>query len=292
MCAVGFGLLTVLDQYVCARINSIGDIDSTYGTGGLLTVPKDDLVVNHLALHEDGKMLVARIPSLPDDAACRYLTDATLDISFNNGGCVIETGDVRVSALSVQENGQVLIAWRLQNTTLYRIYRYNYDGTVDSTLGSSTTDYINIDAGNIDVQAVSVQDDGKILVAGPSRATSSALIGRFLNDGQPDATFAGSRDFVSVSTGTGSQNIFHDVRQLPDGSIVAIGESQYRFLVTKLLSQGDFDTSFGQNGTITTSPWLERGRAEIILVESDGSFIVVGYSFDSIEKYFVAIKYL
>jgi uncharacterized delta-60 repeat protein len=291
ICAEGFTLNGV-DQITCTRITNTGNIDSTYGNNGVRSIPEPDLKIIKLALQTDGKMLLAGnsfgVPS-SNDTLCRYSSDSLIDTSFGTTGCI--TGFQFIQALSVQGDGKILVVSGLRGSPPYKVNRYNNDGTADQTFSSVNTNFIEIDAGNIFVQTADVQSDGKVIIAGytGSLYTKDAAIARFLNDGQPDISFGNGGFTGQILNG---DDEYREVRVLPDLSVIAVGSSNAKFLISKFTTQGLLDSSFDADGTVTTSPWVENGTAERILVEPDGSFTVTGQSRNNLTSYIVAIKYL
>lgn len=293
----GLGVKTVGGAEVaCTRFTSNGNLDSTYGNNGLLIIPEPSLEITKLALQADGKILVAGnsygAPS-STDTLCRYLPDGTIDSSFGasgspSPGCI--PGHQYIAALSVLGDGKFIVVSGLRGSPPYKVARYNSDGTEDQTFGPNNSNFVGINAGAIAIQSVDVQSDGKIIVAGFTGATYTmdAAIARFMQDGQPDTTF-GTNGITSPNISLDDE--YADVRVLVGGSIVAVGKSNGKFLISKFTSQGAFDPSFDTDGTVTTSAWGTSSAAERVLTESDGSFFVTGQAYTSLKSFFVVLKY-
>jgi uncharacterized delta-60 repeat protein len=126
------------------------------------------------------------------------------------------------------------------------LVRYNADGTRDLSFQPPA---------GLTGTALAVQSDGKILVAG--NATSGFV--RLNTDGSVDTSFnATGPSLVGASS----------IVELPGGDLlVAVGENVYRFL-----SNGTFDTSFGNVGTASNA----NLTASAMTVESNGTIVVVG----------------
>lgn len=147
--------------------------------------------------------------------------------------------------------------------------------------GSTTDEYTNI-------HAVTVQVDGKIVVAGNTDGTNrrySAFISRYNADGSLDTSFAtqgwalfdfGSGDFENVA--------FTDVSVIADGRIVASGYSTVpgqptlrRVSLVRLLSNGQPDTSFSSDGTkVLPFNGYATGESTAHQVLADGTVYLVG----------------
>ncbi|MGH7138413.1 MAG: delta-60 repeat domain-containing protein, partial [Pirellulales bacterium] len=66
----------------------------------------------------------------------RYNPDGSLDTSFGNGGILEEGTDVNASVIAVQDDGKIVIAGN-DSSKKVAVWRFNADGTLDSTFGSS-----------------------------------------------------------------------------------------------------------------------------------------------------------
>lgn len=135
-----------------------------------------------------------------------------------------------------------------------------------------------------------VQPDGKIVVAAdkwdPNTTDLFYYTYRYNPDGTPDATF-GNNGVSRLFVGDKCKN--YDLQLLPDGHIVVIGQSEYcvngicgapQFIMMRLLSNGDMDTSFGNQGhLISTDVFGSQGTNAIpsrVRRFPDGSFLIGG----------------
>jgi uncharacterized delta-60 repeat protein len=165
------------------RLNRDGSLDTTFtclfnGT------------VRTIAVQSDGKILVggdfgsyyASSTSTPVVAnrIIRLNSDGTIDTTFwagqtngTNFGFVSINADPsgRTNVIEIQTDGKILVGGSFPNSnaryrysgtdySLYRIIRLNTDGSVDPTF------YRANGIANLDVRAIAVQSDGKILVGG------------------------------------------------------------------------------------------------------------------------------
>src|SRR5262249_35741535 len=114
----------------------------------------------------------------------RFLADGRPDLSFGDAGTVALPADVVPNAIAVQADDAVVVAVAAGTAG---VLRYLADGSRDPTLYPTTS---GLD--RVDVSAVAVQRDGKILAAG-SRIAEGVVqtdVVRLLRDGAADATFA------------------------------------------------------------------------------------------------------
>ena len=151
-------------------------------------------------------------------------------------------------------------------------------GALDTTFdtdGKATADFASFgDRAN----AVAVQDDGKIVVAGYSYQASSdsdfALV-RYNADGSLDAGF-GTGGRVTTGFGT-SQDVAEAVAVQRDGRIVVAGYSYGHIAVARYTRAGALDASFGDGGKVTTSFFSgSTHQAYAVALQPDGKIVVAG----------------
>ncbi len=162
-----------------------------------------------VTLQPDGKILVAGYSSNGshnDFALVRYNADGSLDSTFDGDGkltTAIGTSNELGYSLTLQPDGKILVAGQSFNGSHndFALVRYNADGSLDTTFdgdGKLTTAIGNDHDYGL---SVTLQPDGKILVAGSSRNGSKwdfALV-RYNADGSLDTSFDSSyTDFGSA----------------------------------------------------------------------------------------------
>ncbi len=161
------------------------------------------------------------------------------------------------------------------------------DARLDPTFAG--TGKVTIDLGGAErAEALLLQPDGKILVAGSSSAgTSAAFLERLNADGSPDPTFDGDGRLMLDATGVDQVPA---LAQQPDGrllvawqTLTTTGETvTYRVRLLRLNADGSPDTSFAAGGTNELftggAPGLQGGGpagAQAIAPQPDGRTIVL-----------------
>ena len=147
---------------------------------------------------------------------------------------------------------------------------------------------------NDQATAMTLQSDGKILVAGVSNIGGSfdfALV-RHNTDGSLDSSF-GTSGKVTTDIGTTSDDYVYAVAVQSDGKILVSGYSNrggtYDFTLVRYGTTGSLDTTFGTGGKVTTdigTSSFDSGNA--ITIQSDGK-ILVGGSTDASGNYDFAV---
>jgi uncharacterized delta-60 repeat protein len=194
-------------EFAVLRYTSDGRLDPTFGAGGVVTTAFSDglSTAYALALQRDGKIIAAGIAQgsggqdSADFALARYNADGSLDSSFNGGGLLTTRRSSSVSAQAppagaittdfsghfdsayavvVQDDGKILAA----GASLSRpqdfdsqdvaIARYKPDGELDASFGENGKTVTDFFGHLAYADAIALQSDGRIVVAGASRSTS------------------------------------------------------------------------------------------------------------------------
>ena len=132
-------------------------------------------------------------------------------------------------------------------------------------------------------EAVAIQADGKVVVAGYSerKFTASYALSRYLPDGSLDPSFGGDG---TVTADLGDFDGVEDVLVQPDGRIVGVGGATVgeddRLGVVRVLPDGRLDASFGSGGTVKLADahgYLCFDPFAVTL-QPDGKLVIAGSS--------------
>ncbi len=149
-------------------------------------------------------------------------------------------------------------------------------------------------------QAVAIQPDGKIVVAGTGYdgAIDGFGLARFNPDGSPDPTFGSGGKVVTVFATFSGRAFADTVIIQPDGKIVAaggdFGDSEgYAFdvLLARYNADGSLDPTFGTGGKIITTLRDVTYGAKAIALQSDGKIVAVGQVFNPYGSDFLLTRY-
>ncbi len=226
-------------DFTLVRYLDDGSLDGSFGTGGIVKTDIADNVdiLYSLALQADGKIVAGGRGAIAGMngyvfALARYNANGSLDTSFGTGGKTtlrlgFPGGNEGASGLVIQSDGKIVMGGDFLtggNTSDFAVVRYNADGTLDSCFGNGGIVSTAIGSGNDFISALSLQSDGKIVVAGDTSAGGglSFALARYNADGSLDARFGGGGKVItnlgdnnySYTTGVGIQS---------DGKIVAAG---------------------------------------------------------------------
>lgn len=153
-------------------------------------------------------------------------------------------------------------------------------GTLDTSFNGTGIVTGNYTSGNNSADAMVIQPDGKIVIAGATGVASSIKVGvsRYNPDGTLDTTF-GVNGKISFSSGW-IKSFIKDIDVLPDGKIVMAG---YRWdnttgdaIMARVNPDGSFDNTFGTNGVAI----IDGGQTEVVesfAITDNGDYIISGY---------------
>lgn len=273
-------------QWVVARYQPDGSLDATFGVNGFVDLPSGEVTmgtrITDLALDPLGRIVAAGWISLevPTFGLARLLPNGTPDPSFGEGGMVftrLRGGANAVAMTTVRVNGtdvDRIVAAGVTSTDV-ALAGFLPNGAPDPTFGTNGS--TRVDVRSFDgAEDLEVQGDGKLVVA------AGEQLARFLPDGTLDASFGVdgvTPDMTRDAPNGGSHKT--DVAVQDDGNIVAAGWAYtpdaevYAFAVSRHLSNGEFDPSFG-GGTVVTTTIGERSRSATVALQPDGMIVLAG----------------
>jgi uncharacterized delta-60 repeat protein len=267
-------------KFVIARYNGDGTPDITFDGDGEVVAPfgfdpSDNNGVD-IALQADGKILAAKASDYAPVRFVRYNANGSLDSSFGNDGVASVPVGAYGVALTVQSDGRILA------TADFFLIRLDPNGSVDPTFGGG--DGILLLPTWASKSAI--QGDGKIVVA---------LAGGSLRRYNPDGTL--DPGFGSDGTVLAPLNMyFATISIQPDGKILVSGSYEFGshtdFALARYNSNGSLDTSFDDDGLVTTA-FNSGGVAEVAthVVEASGRILAAGYSRKGTKSDFALARY-
>lgn len=294
-----------------ARYNPDGTLDEEFGRDGkVVTRLADEYDYSRaydLALQKDGKIVAVGSAIHPDlrghvFAITRYSPDGTLDKTFGKGGKVLtnivaaEDGpEESARAVAIQPDGKIVVAGATgEYVSDFAVVRYDKNGRLDTKFGKAgkaVTDIMGLDV----AEAVSIQPDGKIVVAGyatDETAKDDFVVVRYLPNGKLDTAFGEGGKIVTNFMG--GQDRAFDMVLLPDSKIVVAGSAQvggewcqttdgvtricdqFGYALARYNDDGTLDTSFGEEGTALLQA-EETGEAYAIALLDDGRLALGGH---------------
>ena len=295
-CDVSVVIAGVLDT----TFNSVGYAVHHNAAGGGSSDSGAAIVVDG-----DGRILVTGSSwngSNNDMAIWRYNGDGTLDTTFNSTGYAVHhnaaggNGNDNGSAIAIDGDGKIVVAGSSEleavNAPDIAVWRYNSDGTLDTTFnsvgyvthnnaggaGGNTWDY---------AYGMVIDNNGKIVVTGSSNSTADTemVIWRFNSNGTLDTSFDADGFAVYDDTGTDRDDVGYGVAIDGNGKIVVAGRytngGKYDMAVWCYNNDGSIDTSFNTTGFVSHNDaaggnGYDYGYA--VTVDADGKIVVAGSS--------------
>jgi uncharacterized delta-60 repeat protein len=247
-----------------ARYNTDGSPDQTFdGDGKAVTrIGSTDAFLNDLAVQPDGRIVTAgrartESPDRADPVVVRFTVAGALDTTFDGDG-IFSTSFIQASisnnasaaqGLALQPDGRIVVVADRASDTQAGLFRLNSDGSPDTTFGTGGGRATATRYANNTFADVSLQPDGKIIVAGVGETCPSGFciyVGRYTANGFLDTTFS-CDGFTTTNTDVSQLNSVRSVVATADGRIVAAGHSTYYglnnssdtdFLIARYLSGG------------------------------------------------------
>jgi uncharacterized delta-60 repeat protein len=211
-----------------------------------------------------------------------------LDHTFDNDGRrIVDSGvEDRIQAVAIQPwDSKIVIAGYSNESGAddILVMRFNANGSLDSSFDRDGRVVIR-GPGNDRAQAIALQPDRKIVVAGyiGVAGNNDFRIVRLNANGSLDSRFAGNGQ-TSIR-GFGGDDRALAVALQPIGRETKIVVTGYTdvfgtddFAVARLKADGTLDNSFNGSGRLIIN---DRGdnRAQAVAVQADGKIVLVGYT--------------
>ena len=229
--------------FCVSRVLENGALDTTFGDGGTKLVPAVGVdFATALTMQPDGKLLIAgrcrdASPTATNQACVvRLLSSGQRDVAFGTNGAVsmhaagINNNNAEYNAVAVQHDGKILIGGvcraSVNNPQQFCLIRLLPNGTADATIGSLGLVITMTATSYAEVQNISLQPDGKIILAGNCKTTANPTkldfcSSRLHDTGELDVGYSG--DGRSV-TPVGTANDFvHASLLQADGKLILAG---------------------------------------------------------------------
>jgi uncharacterized delta-60 repeat protein len=231
--AVGYGSSAAGNPLapMAARYNADGSLDSSFGTGGQLTLPlAQEFLVRGAALQPDGKLVIAGRygpPGSLDFGLVRLLPNGAADPSFDGDGLATANFPGTEDGYSVVllPDGRHVVAGSHDGD--FALVRFLPDGSLDTAFGTGGLATASFGAPVTPDEAVRLPN-GKLMLAGSTNDTGPAqdfLLARFHADGPLDPSF-GNAGFLRTDVNASSNGCQAVAIAGPDLVLAAGGSCQ------------------------------------------------------------------
>ncbi|HSH76591.1 MAG TPA: hypothetical protein VLA09_12955, partial [Longimicrobiales bacterium] len=268
--------ITVLGEREMVRFDGNGEMDASFGTGGVVnvnTVLGSGRWGRALRIQPDGKIVVAARQTISPYPwiVARFDAIGALDPTFGTGGIVsVQMGNRSTSTplgVRFQQNGadlDIVVAGDHGNLQeRVGIIRLKPDGSLDAGFGVSGRVF---EARGMAPTAMAMQSDGSILIHGWDDLL------RYTPGGALDASFGvnGALDYAIPGNAMG-------IDVLPDDRILVTGLDIGNAFVMRLTADGARDAAFSGAGYQTYDFGFGNERFQAATLDGAGGLIAVGY---------------
>lgn len=172
-------------QGIVVRCMADGQIDTSFGSGGISSLQVGlSSTIRGIDLQSNGKIVVGGF-SNGQCMVARFQTNGTLDEGFADHGIALNNFSVYNVGLDlgIDKNDRVLLVGLSDASAI--LCRYTANGLLDTSFGNQGVTRVDCGVGN--VNAIAVQSDEKIIIAGFS--DSNAMLARVDTNGIFDKEF-------------------------------------------------------------------------------------------------------
>ncbi|WP_418639131.1 T9SS type A sorting domain-containing protein [Winogradskyella sp.] len=261
------------------KLTQNGVLDITFGTDGYatLSLPTGGEVTEGLDIKttSNGDIIVGGLMPLTDGGesiiVAKYSSNGTLDANFGSGGSYIHpptssTGQ-RFHGILINSDDSINIIGGLVNLTNYNenatVLKLTPNGIIDANFGANGSYTDNYTDGSRGATRGTLLDDESILLYGIQREDGTnnyqGWSSRINSAGSLDTTY-GTAGYGDSFYG-GADIVVNYSQMIPKGNYyVLIGDIfdlvpfTRNIIITRLHSNGTFDTTYGNNGTSLFNP--------------------------------------
>jgi uncharacterized delta-60 repeat protein len=269
------------------RFNTNGSLDTTFGNSGAATIQAAGRLFSPasggITVQPDGRVLVAT-----GRIVARLLANGQLDLTFGSNGAAPTVGGDSVALLP---NGDILIG----NGNVTSLYAPNGSLITNFGVNGQTAGFPFDGEGGI-VVTTNLSGVTKIITAGSlttspnltfAQTVTGFLLVSYNADGTIDSSFGTHGGVARRFPGNILAKAFAVAHQT-NGDIVAAGQTALTdvdfapgpsdFGLVRYNPNGSVDTTFGNNGFVSTSFGTSEAFANTVLIQMDGKIVAVGNS--------------
>jgi uncharacterized delta-60 repeat protein len=268
-------------EFAIARFTPSGQLDTTFGTGGLVTTdisgpfPAPSAVL----AQSNGQILVGGFVdgvnkhTSGQTVLVRYNANGSLDTTFGTDGIVMEpTIAASPAALAQLSSGSYLVVGGAAPSSV----EFSSTGVLQATVTPGTLAAANNQSGTGCCSPVVFQPNGDYVVA-QTVSTGGHLhtdvkASRFLETGVVDTSFSSTRFTFGGNTENEPQAIALQLNgQIVVGGITNAHGTPVTGGLARLDSNGDLDTTFGNGGGLVSQEVVSG-----LLIQTDGKIVAIG----------------
>lgn len=283
-------------SFAVVRYNADGSLDTSFDSDGKATISETTFDgAKSVLVQTDGKIVIAGPATGGANAdffAARFNPNGSLDTSFGGTGRIrtpVLSSDDYANAAALQADGKIVVAGYTDAGSFnydFAVVRYNADGSLDTSFDTDGKATIPILSGEDQANAVALQTDGKIVLAGYAingASNEEFALARFNANGSLDTSF--DTDGKLTTQLSDNESVANSVAVQTDGKIIAAGyifssSFEYDFALARYNPNGSLDASYGTSGKSVFN-FGATGEEEMIRgisLDSSGRTVAVGYT--------------
>jgi uncharacterized delta-60 repeat protein len=272
------------DGKIClVRYEANGALDLTFNGSGkaILDIPTYPSIAYGSTVDHDGRVLVAGM-CVNSFCVARITSGGVLDTSFNGVGYAtaqVAVGVNVATSVLIHSDGKIALGGYCSGG--FCAARYNEDGTLDSSFGSTGVALVELTLNGGRATSATLSTDGKIVVSG---YCADIFYYKFcairLNDnGSIDLSFNtnGKTSFALVNSG---HSVSRATQLLPDGKLLMAGYcdngANDNFCMVRLNTDGSFDKTFSASGFALRAFGGLGEVGNALAIQADGKFLIAG----------------
>jgi uncharacterized delta-60 repeat protein len=285
------------------RLRSGGGRDRTFGGDGVVITDfgRRFAHANTVAVQANGKIVVGGSVSgggHENWTIARFLSGGALDSSFGGDGrttlSLSSTGE-QIQDLVVRSSGILAVGYaEAGSLPRFAVAKLHLDGSRVEAFGAHGVRLVNLGIGADSAYGLTVQADGKPVLAGYSSQNGRADWGvvRLHAGGGSDGSFGG--DGIVTTAFTSAYELAAAVAMQPDGRILVVGKARGLsgtddLAVLRYRTDGGLNRSFSGNGRALFNPFGGDDAAMDIVVH-DGKIIVVGIAMQHLVPRMIVLR--
>ncbi len=269
-------------DFVIIRCLNDGTLDDTFSGDGIAVADFGNTDENaaSVAIQMDGKYVVFG-DSGTQLAIARFLPNGNLDTTFDTDGKKTlpgaKVGSDGEGSVAIKSDGKIVIGGSSINTGSpadFVLFQLTPDGSLDLSFDADGKVITDLD-GFDELHEIKLQTDGKIVAVGSATSKSKSAIVRYNTNGSLDTTFSGDGILINDFYTDSSFEYLTTLAINPtNNSIIAVGVGNiFKLQVYRILSNGNFDTTFSGDGRFEMD---FHSDGNDVAIQSDGKIVVAG----------------
>jgi len=291
----GYGAAAADTEFLLIKLNQDGNPDTSFGTDGIVIHPigVSEDYIHSMVIDEEGRIIVGGNSKVPgffasSNVLCRYKSNGVVDTTFGTNGIYMwgdeETTD-EIWDVAFADDGNIIACGKVRpaGTNRPSIYKIFKDGSgIDSTFANNGEIIAPFEGYARDMI---IHSNGNILITGSNSTINGEdmIVLAYNKDGSPNTNFGVGGTFLLNAA---ANDYGHSLIEQSDGKILIGGESggplfpapsiPIAFICARISADGILDTSWAEEGYVTTETSTWMAWAHEVALQPDGKVLLAG----------------